>query len=87
MQTFPRAGWGKGSNQRHLLAVLPRARKAQRFHCWKPPVVAGRGRPRGAARKYSNSRVAVLAFSKNDLKKKKETKNSRRGNAFLPLLI
>ena len=66
MQTFPRAGWGKGSNQRHLLAVLPRARKTQRFHCWKPPVVGGIDRPRGAARKDSNSRVAVLAFSKND---------------------
>lgn len=35
-----------------------------RFQGWKPPVAAGRGPPRGAARKHSNSRAAVLAFSK-----------------------
>lgn len=75
-------GREKGSSQRHLMAVLPRAWKTRHFHCWKPPVVAGRGRPRRAARKHSNSHVAVLAFSTNDFLKNMKLKTPGEATPF-----
>ena len=68
MQTFPGLAecWRgeKWSDRRHVPAVLPLAQKTERFQRWEPPVAAGRGRPLGAARKHSNSLIAILAFSK-----------------------
>lgn len=51
MQTFPGLAecWRgeKWSDQRHLPAVLPLARKTERFQRWKPPVCWERPASRG----------------------------------------
>lgn len=63
----------KWSDGRHFLAALVTlARKTERFRSWKPPVSAGRGPLRGAAKTHSNSRIAILAFSKMMLFLKKK---------------
>lgn len=72
----------KWSDGRHFLAALVTlARKTERFRSWKPPVSAGRGPLRGAAKTHSNSRIAILAFSKMMLFKKKIMKPKTPGEA------